>query len=97
MSKLIPGPEFCLLEMVDEKAEETTASGIIIPQKAKKNGDYRKATVRAVGSATNGWPEEGDTAVIKRHSVGVKLESLDGADLYLVHHKEVHAVERGDG
>jgi len=71
MKELQPLIENVLLEINDDKAEQKTASGIIIPDSAKEKPQYAK--VLAIGNIENPGISVGDMVVYKKFS-GTELE-----------------------
>jgi chaperonin GroES len=75
--KLRPVGKRALVKPVEQ--EETTASGIVLPQTAKKKP--QTARVVAIGDSEDGRIKEGDLVVFARYS-GTKI-TLDNED-YLI-------------
>ena len=71
MKELQPLNENVLLDLNEEKAEQKTASGIIIPDTAKEKPQYAK--VLAIGNIENPGISVGDMVVYKKFS-GTELE-----------------------
>ena len=71
MKELQPLNENVLLDLNDDKAEQKTASGIIIPDSAKEKPQYAK--VLAIGNIENPGISVGDMVVYKKFS-GTELE-----------------------
>jgi chaperonin GroES len=71
MKELQPLNENVLLDINDDKAEQKTASGIIIPDSAKEKPQYAK--VLAIGNIENPGISVGDMVVYKKFS-GTELE-----------------------
>lgn len=66
MKELQPLNENVLLDMNDEKVQQKTASGIIIPDTAKEKPQYAK--VVAIGNIENPGIKVGDTVFFKKYS-----------------------------
>lgn len=64
MKELQPLNENVLLDISDDKAEQKTASGIIIPDSAKEKPQYAK--VIAIGNIENAGIVVGDMVVYKK-------------------------------
>jgi len=79
MKELLPLNENVLLDITEEKTEQKTASGIIIPDSAKEKQKHAK--VVALGNIENPQVKVGDTVYYKEFS-GTETE-LDGKK-YLV-------------
>ena len=71
MKELQPLNENVLLDLNDDKTEQKTASGIIIPDSAKEKPQYAK--VLAIGNIENPSIAVGDMVVYKKFS-GTELE-----------------------
>ncbi len=71
MKELQPLNENVLLDLTEEKEEQKTASGIIIPDTAKEKPQYAK--VVAIGNIENPGISVGDMVVYKKFS-GTELE-----------------------
>ncbi len=71
MKELQPLNENVLLDLNDDKTEQKTASGIIIPDSAKEKPQYAK--VLAIGNIENPGISAGDMVVYKKFS-GTELE-----------------------
>jgi chaperonin GroES len=71
MKELQPLNENVLLDLNEEKAEQKTASGIIIPDTAKEKPQYAK--VLAIGNIENPGISVGDMVIYKKFS-GTELE-----------------------
>lgn len=72
-------------------AEETTASGIIIPDTAKEKP--QRGTVVAVGTGKKDEPmtvKEGDTVLYGKYS-GTEI-NIDGADLLIMRESDIFAI-----
>ena len=66
MKELQPLNENVLLDITDDKAEQKTATGIIIPDSAKEKPQY--ANVVAIGNIENLEITVGDTVFYKKFS-----------------------------
>ncbi len=66
MKELQPLNENVLLDLTEEKEEQKTASGIIIPDTAKEKPQYAK--VVAIGNIENPGIAVGDTVFYKKFS-----------------------------
>ena len=64
MKELQPLNENVLLDITDDKTEQKTATGIIIPDSAKEKPQY--ANVVAIGNIENPGIVVGDTVVYKK-------------------------------
>jgi len=71
MKELQPLNENVLLDLNEDKSEQKTASGIIIPDSAKEKPQYAK--VLAIGNIENPGISVGDMVVYKKFS-GTELE-----------------------
>jgi len=71
MKELQPLNENVLLDLNEDKGEQKTASGIIIPDSAKEKPQYAK--VLAIGNIENPGISVGDMVVYKKFS-GTELE-----------------------
>ncbi len=80
MKELQPLNENVLLDINDDKAEQKTASGIIIPDSAKEKPQYAK--VLAIGNIENPGISVGDMVVYKKFS-GTELEFEDNKYLMI--------------
>lgn len=74
MKELQPLNENVLLDITEEKGEQKTASGIIIPDTAKEKPQFAK--VVAIGNIENPGIAVGDTVFYKKFS-GTELEFED--------------------
>ena len=74
MKELQPLNENVLLDITEEKEEQKTASGIIIPDTAKEKPQYAK--VVAIGNIENPGIAVGDTVFYKKFS-GTEFEFED--------------------
>ena len=66
MKELQPLNENVLLDVTEEKGQQKTASGIIIPDTAKEKPQFAK--VVAIGNVENPEISVGDTVFYKRYS-----------------------------
>ncbi len=66
MKELQPLNENVLLDITEEEGQQTTASGIIIPDTAKEKPQYAK--VVAIGNIENPGISVGDTVFYKKFS-----------------------------
>jgi chaperonin GroES len=66
MKELQPLNENVLLDVSEEEGQQTTASGIIIPDTAKEKPQYAK--VVAIGNVENPEISVGDTVFYKKYS-----------------------------
>ena len=74
MKELQPLNENVLLDITEEKSEQKTASGIIIPDTAKEKPQYAK--VVAIGNIENPGIVVGDTVFYKKFSgTGLEFET----------------------
>lgn len=80
MKELQPLNENVLLDISDDKAEQTTASGIIIPDTAKEKPQYAK--VVAIGNIENPGISVGDMVVYKKFG-GTEFEFEGGKYLMI--------------
>ncbi|HEW92018.1 MAG TPA: co-chaperone GroES [Thermotogaceae bacterium] len=74
MKELQPLNENVLLDITEEKGEQKTASGIIIPDTAKEKPQFAK--VVAIGNIENPGISVGDTVFYKKFS-GTELDFED--------------------
>ena len=74
MKELQPLNENVLLDITEDKSEQKTASGIIIPDTAKEKPQFAK--VVAIGNIENPGISVGDTVFYKKFS-GTVLEFED--------------------
>ena len=84
--KLIPLGDRLVIKQV--MAEETTASGILIPGQSKEKP--QQATVVSVGSDVKGEIAEGDTIIYSKYA-GNNVE-VDGEEVIIVKEEDVLAV-----
>ncbi|MFP4042110.1 MAG: GroES family chaperonin [Bacteroidales bacterium] len=87
MKELQPLNENVLLDISEEKQEEKTASGIIIPDSAKEK--KKMAKVVAVSDIENSAIEVGDTVMYKEFS-GTEAE-VDGKKYLLIPYADILA------
>lgn len=80
MKELQPLNENVLLDISDDKAEQKTASGIIIPDTAKEKPQYAK--VVAIGNIENPGIVVGDMVVYKKFG-GTEFEFEGGKYLMI--------------
>jgi len=71
MKELQPLNDNVLLDISADKAEQKTASGIIIPESAKEQPQYAK--VIAIGVIENAGISKGDTVFYKKYA-GTEVE-----------------------
>lgn len=87
MKELQPLNENVLLNISDDKAEQKTASGIIIPDSAKEKPQYAK--VVAIGNVENAGIVVGDIVFYKKFS-GTEFE-FEGDKYLMVPYTELLA------
>lgn len=87
MKELQPLNENVLLDISDDKAEQKTASGIIIPDTAKEKPQYAK--VVAIGNIENPGISVGDMVVYKKFG-GTEFE-FDGKKFLMVPYADLLA------
>ena len=87
MKELQPLNDNVLLDISEDKAEQTTASGIIIPDSAKEQPQYAK--VIAIGVIENVGISEGDTVFYKKFA-GTEVE-FDGKKFLFLPYADVLA------
>ncbi len=87
MKELQPLNENVLLDMSEDEAQQTTASGIIIPDTAKEKPQY--ARVVAIGNVENPEISVGDTVFFKKYS-GTEFE-FDGNKFMMVPYADLLA------
>ncbi|MCF6241598.1 MAG: co-chaperone GroES [Bacteroidales bacterium] len=76
MKELQPVNQNVLLDITEDKAEQTTASGIIIPDSAKEKNKFAK--VVAISNIENTEIAVGDTVLYKEFSgTEIKFEEKD--------------------
>jgi chaperonin GroES len=80
MTELQPLNDNVLLDISDDKKEQTTAAGIIIPDSAKEQPQYAK--VVAVGNVENPGITAGDTVFYKKFA-GTEVEFQGKKFLFL--------------
>ncbi len=74
MKELQPLGENVILDLTEDKTEQKTASGIIIPDTAKEKPQLAKVT--AIGSIENPAISVGDTVLFKKYS-GTEVDFED--------------------
>lgn len=87
MKELQPLNENVLLDISDDKAEQKTASGIIIPDTAKEKPQYAK--VVAIGNIENPGISIGDMVVYKKFG-GAEFE-FDGKKFLMIPYADLLA------
>ncbi|MCB2196565.1 MAG: co-chaperone GroES [Bacteroidetes bacterium] len=87
MKELQPLNEHVLLDISDEKEEQKTASGIIIPESAKEK--KKVAKVVAVSSIENSAVSVGDSVLYKEFS-GTEAE-IEGKKFLLIPYADILA------
>ena len=87
MKELQPLNENVLLDISDDKAEQKTASGIIIPDTAKEKPQYAK--VVAIGNIENPGISIGDMVVYKKFG-GTEFE-FDGKKFLMIPYADLLA------
>jgi len=87
MKELQPLNEHVLLEVTDDKLEQKTASGIIIPNSAKAKQPMAK--VAAVSAMENAAVAAGDTVMYKEFA-GSEIE-LEGKKFILLPYADILA------
>ena len=76
MKELQPVNQNVLLDITDDKAEQTTASGIIIPDSAKEKNKFAK--VVAISKIENMEISVGDNVLYKEYSgTEIKFENKE--------------------
>ena len=80
MKELQPLNENVLLDLTDDKAEQKTASGIIIPDSAKEKPQFAK--VIAIGNIENPGIVVGDMVVYKKFA-GTEFDFENGKYLMI--------------
>ncbi len=80
MKELQPLNENVLLDITDDKAEQKTASGIIIPDSAKEKPQFAK--VAAIGNIENPGITVGDLVVYKKFA-GTEFD-FDGSKFLMI-------------
>jgi chaperonin GroES len=85
MKELQPINQNVLLELSEDKTEQKTASGIIIPDSAKEKQEVAK--VIAVGNIENVEIAPGDQVLYKRYS-GTELE-FEGKNYLVVPYADI--------
>ncbi len=87
MKELQPINQNVLLDIEDEKTEQKTASGIIIPDSAKEKKNI--ARVSGISNIENPEISVGDTVIYKEFS-GNEVE-LDGKKFLLIQYTDILA------
>ena len=87
MKELQPLNENVLLDISDDKAEQKTATGIIIPDSAKEKPQYAK--VIAIGNIENAGISVGDIVFYKKFS-GTEFE-FEGGKFLMVPYADLLA------
>ena len=85
MKELQPINQNVLLELKEDKAEQTTASGIIIPGSAKEK--QKTATVVAISTIENAEIAVGDVVLYKEFA-GTEID-FDGKKYLLLPYSEI--------
>ncbi len=88
MKELQPLNENVILDISDDKSEQKTASGIIIPDSAKEKPQYAKVT--AIGNIENPGISVGDIVYYKKFS-GTEFE-FNGGKFLMVPYADLLAV-----
>jgi co-chaperonin GroES (HSP10) len=81
-----------LLELIEEKEEITTESGIILTQGKPVSSSMRKAKVMAVNEDCESM-KAGDVVYIPGMNLAAALVEVDGREMYLVIEKTIVAKE----
>ena len=87
MKELQPLNEHVLLDITEEKEEQKTASGIIIPESAKEKKKIAK--IVAISSIENSAVTVGDTILYKEYS-GTEAE-IEGNNILLIPYADILA------
>jgi len=87
MKELQPLNEQVILDMTDEKGEQRTATGLIIPETAKEKPQTAK--VLAIGNIENLAIAIGDIVLFKKYS-GTELE-FEGKKLLVIPYADLLA------
>lgn len=85
MKELQPINQNVLLELLEDKSEQTTASGIIIPDSAKEKQEVAK--VIAISTIENAEIAPGDEVLYKRYS-GTEID-YNGKKYLLLPYSEI--------
>ncbi|MFV0590955.1 MAG: co-chaperone GroES [Draconibacterium sp.] len=85
MKELQPINQNVLLELTEDKSEQTTASGIIIPDSAKEKQEVAK--VIAVSTIENAEIAPGDEVLYKRYA-GTEID-FNGKKFLLLPYSEI--------
>jgi chaperonin GroES len=87
MKELQPINQNVLLELADDKAEQKTASGIIIPDTVKEKKNI--ARIAGISSLENPEVSVGDTVLYKEYS-GTEVE-FEGKKYLLIQYADILA------
>ncbi len=87
MKELQPLKENVLLDITDDKTEQKTATGIILPDSAKEKPQYAK--VIAIGNIENAGIAVGDVVFYKKFS-GTEFE-FEGGQFLMVPYSDLLA------
>ena len=87
MKELQPLNENVLLDITEEKGEQQTASGIIIPDSAKEKPQFAK--VVAIGNVENPEISVGDTVFYKKYG-GTEFD-FEGSQFLMVPYEDLLA------
>ncbi len=87
MKELQPLSENVILDLSDDKAEQRTASGLIIPDTAKEKPQTAK--VLAIGNIENPAIAAGDVVLFKKYS-GTEVE-FEGKKLLVIPYADLLA------
>jgi len=85
MKELQPINQNVLLELTEDKSEQTTASGIIIPDSAKEKQEVAK--VVAISNIENAEIAPGDEVLYKRYA-GTEID-FNGKKFLLLPYSEI--------
>jgi len=85
MKELQPINQNVLLELIEDNSEQTTASGIIIPDSAKEKQEVAK--VVAISTIENAEIAPGDEVLYKKYS-GTEID-FDGKKYLLLPYSEI--------
>ena len=85
MKELQPVNQNVLLELTEDKSEQTTASGIIIPDSAKEKQEVAK--VVAISNIENAEIAPGDEVLYKRYA-GTEID-FNGKKFLLLPYSEI--------
>lgn len=78
-----------LVQEIEEKEEEVTEGGIVLPDSAKSDDNYIKAEVLAVGTDENIEVEVGDEVILSSFS-GTEIE-VDKREMKIIKNKDILA------